>query len=238
MGRWILARAALTVALLALLGAGLVGPVAGAERVAEESRPVHGVREVALHGVGTLIIAQGRPDSLTIRAEERILPRIATDVRNGRLTIRPRASFRTTEPITYALTVEDVRAIELFGSSRLEALELPVGRLRLVVRGSGEAALGRLRADEFEVSVAGSGDVVVAGEVTGQEVEVSGSGSYRAADLASRNAAVEASGAGEAIVRVSDELTVRVSGSGRVAYLGAPRVRQEVSGGGDVEKIG
>ncbi len=224
--------------LAAVLGAGVAGATAGEREVVTEIREVRGFDKVALAGVGTLIIEQGRSQSLTVEAEVHVLPRIATDVQNGRLTIRPERSFRTTAPITYRLTVTDLRAVKLSGAARVEARTLVVKRLRLVADGSGGADLGGLDADALEVSVGGSADVVIAGTVDTQNVEVRGSGSYRAMELASREATIRVRGAGEAVVRVSGELTARASGSGRIAYVGRPHVRQKISGNGEVERIG
>ena len=205
--------------------------------VTTETREVSGFDEVELQGIGTLIITQGETESLSIEAEERVLPKIATEVVAGRLTIGPDRSFRTREPVTYTLTVKELTAIEVAGAARVEAAALDAGELELVVNGSAEVALDDLTADALEVTASGSADIELAGEVDRQAVELDGASEYRAADLASRAATVIVDGASKATVRVGETLDVRVGGAGSVEYVGDPTVSQEVSAAGKVTAI-
>ena len=47
-----------------------------------EVRDVSDFQEVALEGVGTLVIEQGETESLTIEAEPKVLQRIETEVQS------------------------------------------------------------------------------------------------------------------------------------------------------------
>jgi hypothetical protein len=188
------------------------------EGVTSESREVSGFDEVELNGVGNLSIEQTGSESLTVEAEADVLPKIRTEVKDGRLIIGPEpgASIHTTEPIEYTLTVEILSALEVSGSGDVEAEDIST--------------------DELTVAIGGSGEVEISGEADRQEVEISGSGDYQAEDLESKEAKVEVGGAGSAVVNSSNELEAEVSGSGTVEYVGDPRVRQDVSGAGEVKK--
>ena len=189
----------------------------GSGNVVSETRSVSGFSEVALNGTGTLTIKRTGSESLTIEADDNVLPHIQTNVKNNRLTIETDDTTPIpTKPINYELTVKDLSAVELQGVGSIDA--------------SG------ISTDELKVSTSGAGDMTVAGEANSQEVDVSGAGSYRAQDLTTKKARVDLSGAGEAIVNVSDELDVAISGFGSVEYVGNPTVSQNITGAGAVRR--
>src|ERR671921_452422 len=57
--------------------------------VTSEARDVSGFDEVELQGVGNLSLEQTGSESLTVEAEEDVLPKIRTEVENKRLIISP-----------------------------------------------------------------------------------------------------------------------------------------------------
>ncbi len=186
--------------------------------VTSESRNVSGFEEVELQGVGNLSIQQTGSESLTVEAEEDVLPKIRTEVVNNRLIIgpKPNTSLLTTEPINYRLTVKDLSALEVSGSGGVDAEGIST--------------------DELAVTITGAGDVKISGKANSQQVATLGSGDYRAGDLESKEVKVDVGGSGSAVVNVSDELNAEVSGSGSVEYIGDPTVNQYVSGAGRVSK--
>lgn len=190
----------------------------GLGETTSESRDVSGFEEVELRGVGNLSIQQGDSELLTVEAEEDILPKIRTKVKNNRLIIGPKrnTTINTTESINYELTVKDLSALEVSGAGDVEAEGIST--------------------DELAVKINGAGDVEISGEADSQNVEISGSGDYMAEALESKQAEVEVAGTGSAIVSVSDELEAKVSGTGSVEYIGDPTVNQEVSGTGEVSE--
>lgn len=190
----------------------------GSSETTSESRDVSGFEEVELKAIGDLYIQQGDSESLTVEAEEDVLPKIRTKVKNNRLIIAPKrnTSINTTEPINYELTLKDLTGLEVSGSGDVQAEDIST--------------------DELAVTINGTGDVEISGKADSQNVEISGSGDYTAEDLESKQAKVDVGGTGSAIVNVSDELDARVSGTGSVEYIGDPTVNQNVSGTGEVSE--
>lgn len=203
-----------------------------------EMREIKDVHQVALHGAGTLHIAQGDTESLSIEAEPKVISRIETTVKDGKLTIQPSRSFDTREPIDYWLAVKQLDSIELSGAGNVEAGALSAESFRLAIDGAGLVKIGKLTATDLQVTASGNANTTLAGEVDSQTVSLSGAGSYGAGDLASRVAAVSVDGAGKATVRVSESLDAQVSGVGAVEYIGDPVVNQSISGVGRVAKVG
>jgi hypothetical protein len=202
-----------------------------------EVRDVRDFQEVALEGVGTLVIEQGDTESLTIDAEPKVLQRIETEVVNGKLTIRPDRSFKTREPITYSLTVKQLTGIELAGAGRVEAAQLSSDQFRIAANGAGAVAIDNLTANTLDVTAAGNVQAALAGTVDSQTVVVSDAAKYAAANLASRLASVTASGAAQIVVNVSESLDAHVSGAAHVEYIGDPDVTEDVSGAGSLNKV-
>jgi hypothetical protein len=194
------------------------GETNGAASVASESRDVSGFDEVELRGVGNLSIEQTGGESLTVEAEEDILPKLMTEVVNGRLIIGPEpgTTVRADEQINYELTVENLNALEVSGAASVEADGIDTDRLA--------------------VTVGGAGTITTGGDADEQEVSVSGSGVYRAEDLESREAKISVAGAGSAVVNASEGLEADVSGAGSVEYVGDPTVERDVSGAGRISK--
>lgn len=190
----------------------------GSGNVASGMRDVSGFDEVELRGVGNLSMRQTGTESLTVEAEEDVLPKIGTEVVDGRLIIgpEPNTSIQTSEPINYELTVKDLHALEASGSGDVDAISISTG--------------------ELVVTISGTADVEMSGKAESQKVDITGSGGYRAGELESKEAKIGVGGSSSAIVNVSDALDAEVSGAGSVEYVGAPVVSQDVSGAGRVSK--
>ncbi len=190
----------------------------GSGKVASEPRDVSGFDEVELSGIGNLSIRQTGSESLTVTAEEEVLPKIRTEVVNDRLIIgpEPNSSIQTTRPINYELTVVDLHALKLAGSGDVDAQSIST--------------------DELAVTISGSGTVEISGKAESQEISVSGSGEYRAENLESEEAKVDVEGAGSTVINASKALDARVGGAGSVEYVGNPTVEQDVSGAGRVSE--
>jgi len=179
---------------------------------------VSGFEEVELRGIGNLSIEQTGSESLTVKAEAEVLPKLKTEIANDRLIIGPKpgTTIHTTKPINYKLTVEALDALEVSGSGDVEAEGIETDRLA--------------------VTIGGAGSVEVGGEADEPEIDISGSGAYRAEGLDSKVVKIGVSGAGSAIVNASERLDANVSGAGSVEYVGAPTVEQNTSGAGRVSK--
>ena len=188
-----------------------------------EQRAVSGFDRVSFEGFGTLIITQGSEESLTIEAEDNVLPRIETKVSGRTLEIgfdtdRWQDIIRPTKPITYTLTVITLDGIALSGAGSIEASGIDTER--------------------FDVEISGAGSIDLSGFARTQEINVSGAGSYDSRELESEHADVNISGAGSATVWATESLDVNISGVGNVSYYGDPQVHESVSGLGNLEALG
>lgn len=224
----------------AMDGALLGERIQGSGKVIQENRDVRGFSAVHFAGSGDLSIRQGNEESLSIEADDNILPYIRSDVENGILMIgfRRGVSISTSSPIRYTLTVKELDELEVSGSGKTRTGPLRSQDFRAHLSGSGEIRMDELDAATLRADISGSGNMEIPGKISRQEIHISGSGRYYAADLESQSADVSVSGSGDCTLRVDQSLSAHISGSGSVEYYGNPSVTKRVSGSGRVHRLG
>ena len=200
-------------------------------------REVSDFQELELDGIGTLILQQGDVESLTIEAEEKVLNRIATEVRRGQLVIQPDRSFRTDEPVTYYLTARRLTSIDVSGSARVEGTDFTADTLHLSATGSSAIAISNLTVTALDVEGSGSAGFELGGTVDEQKVALNGTGTYAAQNLASRVATVVTDAASQAVVQVSESLSASAGGASHITFLGNPQVQQQTSAAGRITQV-
>jgi hypothetical protein len=183
-----------------------------------ESRPVSGFTAVELGGAGEVTIEQTGTESLTIVADQKFMKLLTAGVSDGtlRLGTKPNAMLMNREPITYRITVKELTGV--------------------TITGSGSITVTEVSSTELQSRISGSGTITADGSADTQRIKISGSGSFRGGELASKGATVDISGSGNTLIQVSDSLDVRISGSGSVRYRGDPTISQHISGSGDLIK--
>jgi hypothetical protein len=192
------------------------GGLKGSGALKTETRNVSGFTQITLASMGDVTLSQTGTESLTIEAEDNLLPHLTTTVSGGRLTLDTDGSLQPTKPIHYTIGVKDITGLD--------------------VAGAGNVTGTQLHTSAIVVHVSGAGDVTLSGQADRQEVDLSGAGDYAAAKLATKTAKVVVGGAGNATVQVNDALDVTVSGAGNVDYSGDPKVTKHIDGAGSVRK--
>lgn len=243
---------------LACLVALLFGTSAGAAERERQVRDVSGFDRLEVEGSGEMVISQGDTESLVVEAEPQVLEAITTSVANGVLKIgrAPGARIPASSPIRFELTVRTLEGMTMAGSASVVLAKLHTDQLRVTISGSSHVDVEQLRTHELDVNIlgsgtldvnamngdelhtriGGSGSVRIAGTVTVQSVEITGSGDLHARALESSTAEVTVLGSGNAEVWASDTLSIQVMGSGNVRYRGTPSVNSIVTGSGGVER--
>ncbi len=190
--------------------------VRGSGQVKREVRSVSSFRGIRLTGIGQVTVRQTGQESLSVEAEDNILPLLQTKVINNTLVldVQDNTTLQPTEPIRYDIEVEQLDQLQLSGAGVMEVLDLSTPAL--------------------SVSVSGTGRLTLAGEAKELEVKVSGTGDLEAQNLITQRAEVDSRGVGEAIIHAQEDLKVDISGVGLVRYLGTPRIQQSISGLGTI----
>jgi hypothetical protein len=199
-----------------MLGACSLSGERGSGTMAIEARDVSGFSEIDLSGSGTVLVSMTGTESLTVEAEDNILPLLTTEVRDGRLVLGAKQSISPTRDIVYTVTVINLEAVTVSGSGSVTAVDV--------------VATG------FEVDISGSGTVTLEGVSEHLDLSISGSGVFKGEGFVSATGNVSVSGSGEALVNVTDDLDVDVSGSGTVGYIGDPALSTSISGSGEISR--
>ena len=85
----------------------------------------------------------------------------------------------------------------------------------------GNLELNEIDVKKLSVNLSGAGGMTASGAADDLDVNISGFGDFKGADLHSQTASVQISGTGGATVWVDDQLEVDISGAGSVNYYGS-----------------
>jgi Putative auto-transporter adhesin, head GIN domain len=160
----------------------------------------------------------GEPRHLRVRAGEKVIDDVRTEVRDGTLYV--------------SYDGPDIREGRLLVEVAAPAVDA------IAIDGASDVRVDGLAADTLDIRVSGAGDIAAAGSVQRLTLDISGAGDADLAELAAHDARVELRGAGDADVHATARLDAEVSGAGDLAYRGDPSLRQDVSGSGEIEQIG
>ncbi|HEX4944677.1 MAG TPA: head GIN domain-containing protein [Usitatibacteraceae bacterium] len=214
--------------------------IAASGKVVTESRAVRGYTGIGLSVPGTVVVRQGADESLTIEADDNLMPEIETVVERGSLRIRFRRSLNVTGKSTIRILVTGPAfgSLAVAGSGDIVSENLKSRSLDVSVAGSGNVKIARLEVDRLKVSIAGSGDFRAAGRADEVAANIAGSGNVEAGRLEARRASVSIAGSGNATLWARESLAASLLGSGDVRYHGDPAVTRSIAGSGSLKRLG
>ncbi|GBO51509.1 hypothetical protein APA_473 [Pseudanabaena sp. lw0831] len=183
-----------------------------------ESREVTTFSSISFESVGKLKVIQNGKESLTIVAEENILPMLESRVSDKTLYInnQNKSSIDPTKPIEFVVEVKNLE--------------------RLSAKAVGSIEVNGIQGKSLAVSLDGVGNVTIAGNVDVLDLELSGVGSFNGVDLKTKEARVRNKGVGSVVVNASEQLDASASGIGSIEYIGSPQVKESVKGMGVIKK--
>jgi hypothetical protein len=223
---------------LAVATSGCITQGTGSGNVITQTKSVQGVNQVFLDGIGTVILQQGNQESLTIEAEDNIIPHIQSNVNGNKLSLSYDSNIPTpTKTVKFYLTVKDLSSITISGAVKVETNDFKTQNLVISTNGYSEGSMSGLIINKLTVNISGAGKMNMAGTATDQTITISGSGNYQARDLKSQNTTITINGAGEGTLNVSNILNATIIGNGDISYIGNPQVSQQINGAGTVKQI-
>jgi hypothetical protein len=96
----------------------------------------------------------------------------------------------------------------------------------------------KVNTNSLKSLISGSGNILLKGNASSHEIDITGSGDVDAPELRTEVTRVSISGAGDAKVYADRELDTNINGSGNVFYGGNPeKFSKQISGTGKIEKI-
>uniref|UniRef100_A0A7C4KZQ6 DUF2807 domain-containing protein n=1 Tax=Bellilinea caldifistulae TaxID=360411 RepID=A0A7C4KZQ6_9CHLR len=249
--------------LVLVLSACSLNPTAtltGSGKMVKQSFDLSDFDQIRIGTSGVLYLQQGDDFSLTVEADDNILPVLEIGVEQGVLTVRtkPEVSRLQFETLIYRVTLPALSLLEISGSADVRTEDFSADSLTIRINGSGDVTFARLDAQSLSARLSGSGDLILpdvsatsilaevnnsgqmeaAGETESLTVMTSGSGELLAEKLMAKVVDMAVNGSGNATVWAVDRLDVSISGSGNVQYLGSPELTEKISGGGELIALG
>jgi hypothetical protein len=219
------------------------GSVRGSGVIASETREVADFDSVEINYPAEITVQQGDLYSLTVEAEDNLLPQLSTRVSGNTLVIdndQPDWNRRVspTRSVKIHMTIKNLQKVDFPSAGTLVVDNFQTDQLDIFISGAGTTTLSGLTANDLTVDLSGAGSITASGTVDSLNLDISGLGDFRGSDLASRDANITISGAGSATVWARDNLSVDISGAGSVSYYGSPSIHRNISGLGNVNNLG
>jgi hypothetical protein len=180
-----------------------------------------------------LVVTQSDKRSITVEADDNILPLIYTRIENGVLHIGSDQSYNTNESPKVSVTLPKIHGISSSSGSHASSTNtLITDRVEVTVE-SGAGADLQFEADDITIETSSGSDAKVSGKAL-KLAAASSSGSHLdASALESNDVSAEASSGSSVSVNPILSLTASASSGGSVGYAKAPKTlsREESSGG-------
>jgi hypothetical protein len=191
--------------------------------------------KIDVSGSIDVIITQDPAYQVRVEAGNRMMDFIETDVTGGELRIWERSnSIINDKPMRVYVSIGSVERLTLEGSGSIEGSNLVANNCEIDVFGSGDVVLD-IVTTSMSVAVDGSGDIEVGGTTQDFVVDIRGSGDVNARFFESDDCSVFIQGSGDARVHANQSLDVTIDGSGDVLYWGNPStVNSNITGSGDL----
>ncbi len=192
--------------------------VRGSGIVRTESRSVTGFSSIAFKSEGKVTVQQTGKESLTIIAEDNLLPLIESSVTNRILSIGTvnNTNINPTKSINFVIEVKNLENFNMTGAGRIEARDI--------------------RGKHLTIGLTGAGNMSIKGSADSLDLNLQGVGSYDGKNFKTKQATVHSEGVGSAVLNVSDQLDISVSGIGAVEYIGSPKVQKSGQGIGNIKQ--
>lgn len=192
--------------------------VRGSGLVKTESRSVAGFSSISFKSEGKVMVQQTGKESLTISAEENLLPLLETRVADHVLYLGTvnNVDINPTKPIEFVMEVKSLESFNMTGVGSIEAKGIQGKRL--------------------VIALTGVGNMTIEGTADSLDLSLDGVGSYQGDRFKTKQATVRSEGVGSAVLNVSDQLDASVSGVGSVEYIGSPKVQKSGKGLGHVKQ--
>lgn len=190
----------------------------GSGAVVTQPRPTGKFERIDFSGIGTLEVARGAEESVSVETDDNLQGAVTATVDNGTLRIS-------------AAPGRNISATRLI--IRVTYRELS----RIDASGVGSLVASGLEAKSLGVDLSGVGSLVLLGRAERLDFSLSGVGSLNARSLIATDVKATISGTGSATVHAVKTLDARVSGTGSLGYFGGPAIQADMSGSGTVRPV-
>src|SRR5450631_2545997 len=179
--------------------------IKGNGQIKKETRELSNFTSLSSQGSMNVQIAYGNSNSITVEADENLLPYIETTVENGKLSIKSKknVNLKSSSKMNVYVSMTKINSLQLSGSGNINGSGAFTndGKTGIGVSGSGNLTLNFDTFKDLDLSIAGSGNI-------------------DCSDISSNDVDAKISGSGNVKVYVSNSIDAKISGSGNVFYKG------------------
>ena len=211
----------------------------GSGNIKTETRNVTDFSALKSSGSIDVEIIAGNKFELKVEDDEKFLPHLITEVKDGELNIDYDSNFFIKESHGKVIVqVPSLRKISSSGSGDIKIDGTLKNDTEIIIASSGSGDIeGSVDAPSIQLSGAGSGDISLSGNTKNFVCKTAGSGDVKCRNLKSENVTVSISGSSDVSVFASVSLKVNIAGSGDVTYAGSPSSPDiKIAGSGSVKK--
>ena len=210
--------------------------------IVDRNYQVGDFQEIEVAGPFDVTIRTGAAPSVRAHGNEKLLERLVVEVKDGKLSIRPRkehgwfgGGWNVSGKGEIAVTVPALRAASVAGSGGISIDKVQGDRFEGEIAGSGDLRLAAVDVANLKLGIAGSGNALVgSGKARLAEYDIAGAGDVDAKSLASENLKVSIAGSGNISAHATGTADVDIVGSGDVEVTGGAKCNVSKAGSGDV----
>lgn len=200
-----------------LMGSCSVEEINGSGIPVTEYREVENFDKVSSEGIIKLFISKGETQSLKIIADDNVVHRVKSEVRNGKINLFLADGNYNNVQIEAHIVVVNLKEIHNSGVGEVKAINLA-------------------QDDTFKIFNSGAANIYLEGYAQSFDVKNEGSGRIFAFNMPSTKCNIHIQGSGDVEITCAQSLRVLIEGSGNVYYKGSPHISSSIYGSGEVIK--
>ena len=213
--------------------------IKGNGNIITKERSVSNFDKIGISGSFDVQLTKGNEGEISIKADENLMEYIITEVKDGRLKIKPKKGhqLKSTKTIQITVSFTDIVEVSLAGSGDVSTSDAIDGSdLKLSLAGSGDMNL-KVSTKNLTSKIAGSGNISLNGNTDEFSCSIAGSGNINGYDLKATVTNAKIAGSGNVEVNAVTEIHASIAGSGNVYYTGDPDVeKSNAVGSGSLKK--
>ncbi len=203
--------------------------------IEDRKLPIYETVEVS--GAYHLVLTQDEIGTLKVKGQKEILPYLKTSVSNKVLYVSIDNKYKLkTSLIVYIPINTSLKKIIVKGAVDISTQEkLKVDDLQFKIEGSGDLK-ATIEATSLDLQVAGAGNINITGTTNHLNAVVKGAGNINSKNLIAKQASLRIAGAGSISAYATDEIDASIAGAGNITIKGNPPVfKKSVKGIGRIK---
>ena len=210
--------------------------IVGSREITSETRVVESFHSIRVTNAADVTITQSDTQSVTIRTDTNILPLIGTKVEHGCLVISGLEENLKPSELTIEITVPELNAIDVPGVADVRSRgKIKAESFEIGIAGTADVNLS-LDVEKLQTRITGVADLRVDGRAGAHLIRINGVGKVHAYEVETRTIEATISGQGTCEVNVAEKLDIEISGMGTLTYKGNPAITKKVTGIGSVRQ--